>query len=225
MRHHEQEESVLRVRFPESALIYLRHWSTTSDFMTIIVETPGGSVSYETPILKVQKYTIDEIFDKKLLFLLPFHIFVYEKQFKRINEDEEKLLELEEHFADIINRLDIFCKEQQISEYIKWILLRMCNIVLEKLVASYENVKEGVGAVMGVEPFDFPEIRSYHAGLEEGMELGLEEGKAEGKVEGKAEGIGHLVECLRELQQTNEFIIQKIIEKFQVTEEEAKRFL
>ena len=35
--------------------------------------------TYQTPIIKVQEYTLDEIFQKKLLALLPYYILRYEK--------------------------------------------------------------------------------------------------------------------------------------------------
>ena len=48
--------------------------------MTVKVLTPGGRVSYTVPVLKVKRYTIHELFEKKLFFLIPFHIFAYEKE-------------------------------------------------------------------------------------------------------------------------------------------------
>ena len=41
--------------------------------------------------MKSQKYTIDEIFEKKLYFLFPFVIFSYEKRFKKYNEGQKNI--------------------------------------------------------------------------------------------------------------------------------------
>ena len=48
--------------------------------MPVTIKTPGGEVSYKVPVIKME-YSIDEIFEKKLLFLIPFYIFIYEKEF------------------------------------------------------------------------------------------------------------------------------------------------
>ena len=42
----------------------------------------------------MQQYTLEEIFEKKLLFLIPFYIFTHESRFEEYNKDEEALLAL-----------------------------------------------------------------------------------------------------------------------------------
>ena len=37
---------------------------------------------YDIQVMKVQKYTVDEIFEKGVRFLIPFHIFSHERRFK-----------------------------------------------------------------------------------------------------------------------------------------------
>ena len=59
--------------------------------MTIEIETPNGAINYDIQVLKSQNYTIDEIFDKKLLFLIPFHIFSHEKLFEEYENDTDIL--------------------------------------------------------------------------------------------------------------------------------------
>lgn len=54
----------LTVRFPDSAIVSLRHTKNTPDSMTITVLTPGGKVTYTVPVLKIRQYTINELFEK-----------------------------------------------------------------------------------------------------------------------------------------------------------------
>ena len=42
--------------------------------MKYVVITPGGTVQYDVPVMKVQAYSLDEIFEKHLLLLIPFYI-------------------------------------------------------------------------------------------------------------------------------------------------------
>lgn len=43
--------------------------------MKYVIVTPGGTVQYYVPIMKVQTYSLDNIFEKSLLMLIPFYIF------------------------------------------------------------------------------------------------------------------------------------------------------
>ena len=46
---------------------------------------------YDAPIMKVQEYSLEDIFSKGLLLLIPFYIFSHEKNFKVYDSNEQKL--------------------------------------------------------------------------------------------------------------------------------------
>ena len=69
------------------------------------MNTPGGTVSFFIPVMKIANYSIDDIFEKKLFFLVPFMIFSYEKDFKKHNEDEQALAQLKAEYADLFEKL------------------------------------------------------------------------------------------------------------------------
>ena len=51
--------------------------------MTVRLLLPNGeAASYDVAMAYVSKYTLEEIFKKKLLLFLPFYLFAYEKRFK-----------------------------------------------------------------------------------------------------------------------------------------------
>lgn len=109
--------NILTVQFPDSAIVSLRHTQNTPEHMTVKVLTLGGKVSYIVPVLKVKRYTIHELFEKKQFFLIPFHIFVYEKDFKELEENKKKLKQLEEEYAAIRERLEIACQKKQLRSW------------------------------------------------------------------------------------------------------------
>ena len=47
----------LTVTFPNTAVLYLRTYKKTPDKMCYVIETPGGTVKYDVPIMKVQEYS------------------------------------------------------------------------------------------------------------------------------------------------------------------------
>ena len=100
-----KEEGIYRMRFPNSAVIYLRGTEKTSLCMEMVMPD-GNTIRYQIPVLCIQKYTKDEIFHKKLLFLLPFYIMRYEKNKKKINEDGTELKKLLEEYVSIERYLE-----------------------------------------------------------------------------------------------------------------------
>ena len=92
----EVKDNILTVRFPNSAVLYLRSRRSTPEYMKIKMETPGGSIIYDVQVMKTQGYGLEEIFKKKLLFLIPFYIFSHEGRFKEYEQDGRKLEQLKE---------------------------------------------------------------------------------------------------------------------------------
>lgn len=146
---------VLSVSFPQSALLYLRHTLNTPDVMTIEIKTPGSNAIYQIPVMKIQRYTIDELFEKKLLFLIPFYIFCYEKQLPDYDADQKKLQEMEKEYVRIRERLDALCMAEELSEYEKCTIIDLSKKVLEHIAMQYDRVKERVINAMGGKILDY----------------------------------------------------------------------
>ena len=72
----------------DAVVLYLRSRKKTPDKMKYVIKTPGGTVEYDVPIMKMQEYSLDDIFAKDLLMLIPFYIFSHEKQFMVYNSNE-----------------------------------------------------------------------------------------------------------------------------------------
>jgi len=149
LKNGELENGILNVNFPNSAIIYLRKGEKTPDIMQIRVHTPGGEVSYEVQTLYVTEYDIETIFEKKLLFLLPFHIFSYEKQLEDIELDKERLQRLKALYIRIISQLEKLCWEGEIDEYTKVTICEMSEKVIQNIASKYQKVKKEVTDIMG----------------------------------------------------------------------------
>ena len=141
--------NILKVEIPHSAILFLRCNESTPDKMGIEMKTPGGTVCFDVLVMKSQRYSIDEIFEKNLLFLIPFYIFSHESRFEEYNKSEDKLESLKAEYIDIRNRLDGLLESGKISAYTRKIIMEMSDKVVENLAQKYENVREGVKSVMG----------------------------------------------------------------------------
>lgn len=126
---------------------------------------------------------MDEIFEKRLFFLIPFHIFVYEKDFKEYDTDEQKLEELTKVYEELVEKLEAYTEGQVIDGYTKETIIDMSKKVLEHLAKKYSKVREGVGAVMGGKILDYPAKQSLNQGrVEERRQMLIEILEEKGEV-------------------------------------------
>lgn len=71
--------------FPQSVIIYLTHTSNTPDIAKQRVKFPNGqNMEYTVPIMKIQNYSLETIFEKKLYYILPLttHCFYNYENYK-----------------------------------------------------------------------------------------------------------------------------------------------
>ena len=139
---------ILTVTFPNTAVLYLRNYKKTPDKMWYVIKTPGGTVEYDVPIMKVQEYTLEDIFSKGLLLLIPFYIFSHEKNFKVYNSNEQRLAELKAEYRSILERLNKLEQEGIIGAFDKRTIIELSGDVIREIAQKYEKVQKGVGGMM-----------------------------------------------------------------------------
>ena len=160
----------LTVSFPHSAVMALRYASSTSDTMRINVITPGGKTSYTVPIIKVQQYSLNELFEKKLLFFLPFYIFSHEKELAECDTNEKKLEQLKDVYKGVRTRLDDLQRAGEIDGFMKKAIYTMINHVMALIAQKYENVRKGVEPIMGGKIIEYEAKDILNKGIEQGAE-------------------------------------------------------
>lgn len=197
--------NVLTVTLPHSAVLFLRHHGSTPDSLTIRMVTPGGTVEYDIQVIKSQQYTLDEIFDKNLLLLIPFYIFSHESRFEEYEKDKTKLRALQEEYVHIKNRLEELSDQGFISEYTRCTIIDMSNKVLEHLAAKYDSVKKGVKEIMGGKVLEYEAKTIRREGIEE--------------------GIRGTVSILKNLGVPAQTILLKIQEQYNLTPESSRKYL
>ena len=144
----EVTEETLTVTFPNTAVLYLRNYKKTPDKMKYVIVTPGGTVKYDIPLMKVQNYTLDDIFEKRLLLLIPFYIFSHEKNFPEYNSNEQKLAKLISEYRYILERLDELEQQGVIGAFDKRTIIELSSDVIKEIAQKYGNVQKGVGDMM-----------------------------------------------------------------------------
>lgn len=161
---------------------------------------PDMASEYDIPVMKLQEYMLTEIFEKDLLFLLPFYIFVHEKRFGEYEQDKMKLKKLQEEYKQIANRLEKLLNDGSITEYTKCTIMDMSNKVLEHITARHDVVREGVKEVMVGRVLEYEAKTILRRGIEQGISQGISQGIEQEKTEIILDFLGELGEIPTELE-------------------------
>ena len=176
------------VKFPPSAVLFLRHTRNTSDVMEMVVEMKEGTAIQKVPVMKLGNYSVEDILKKKLLILIPFHIFVYENKFMVYNEDVRELEKLKEVFRKIKEHLDMLVEGGELDAYDRYFLISMTVKVVENLAERFEHVVKGVIEAMVGTKLEYLSREEFYRIRNEGLAAGRNEGFAAGRNEGFAAG-------------------------------------
>ncbi len=163
--------------------------------------------------MKSQQYTLEEIFEKNLLLLIPFYIFSHETRFEQYEKDEIKRNALQEEYEQIKNKLEELLNQGVISEYTKCTIIEMSNKVLEHIAIKYNAVREGVKTVMGGKILEYEAKAIRQDGINQGISQGINQG-----IEGT-------VSILKNLGIPPQTILTKIQEQYNLTPEASKKYL
>ena len=194
-------DEIWEIEFPQSCVLYIRNHRDLPDYHEAVVKfADGQKMRYRVPILQAKKYTVDRIFEKRLLILLPYHILRYEHFLKHNGMDTRKLQQLLADFREINRRLEETAEKENKSH------LYMDMIVLIEQIADYiipknNTIRKGLGDVMG------GKILKLQS--EELLELGEARGKAKGRLEGKREERLDAIQNMMDLGLTKEQILRK----------------
>ena len=134
--------------FPESCVLYLRKGNETKRNLRIKVNLPDGQYFfYNARAINLQNYSCDDIFEKRLLFFLPYYIMRYEDELPTIYEDENKMNSILLEYENICKKL-----VAELSDKDKTLLYTdLMNLILKitDYVIKSDTMKKRLGDVMG----------------------------------------------------------------------------
>lgn len=145
LKHAEKAGYEYTIDYPHSCVLYLRYTDHTPDFLVVHMKFPNGvMVDYQTPIIKVGQYGLEEIFRKRLFFFLPYYIMRYEAVLQEIEENEEKLQNLLEEYRHIYQELGVLRDQYQISDYDFTELKQLIEAVISHLASGKVRIQKGI---------------------------------------------------------------------------------
>ena len=186
----QKNNETFEIEFPQLGVLYIRNHREHSlpDYHKAIVKfADGQQILYRVPILRAQNYTVDSIFEKRLLILLPYHILRYESFLKNSGSNAKKLEQLLTDYQKINNLLEHCTDDKKSTLYIDMITLieKIADHIIPK---DNENVRERLGDIMGGKILQLESERLLEKGQLLGEAKGRAAGQAEGRIQGQAEG-------------------------------------
>lgn len=185
------ENGRYKIYFPHSCVLYLRGKGRKDTLGMDIIMPDGRVIKYELPAIYIERYTQDVIFQKKLLFFLPFYVIRYEKSREDIEKDPEKLQKLLDEYVTISRRLEESLLEngkEALHRYLVEVIIKIADYIF----SDSEKTKKGVGRAMGGEVLELKTDKL----INEIRQDVKEEVKAEVKEEIKTETKEKIVICM-----------------------------
>ncbi len=176
----EHGKAALHVRFPYTGLLLLAGGRGVPESAEVIITTPKGEMSYDIVIINRKDIGLDEIFKKRLYFLIPFYIFNYKDSINLIDDDPGRQEELTEKYKEIYRRLDEALNERKLSLFSFGVIIESMRRVSYNMTLGYEKVHKKVGDMMGGQIMDLEWIKAWRAAEAEGETKGEKKGREEG---------------------------------------------
>ena len=206
------------LRFPESAVLYLRHNSKSPDKLKIKLIMPDGSTShYSVPVVKVQKYTKEELFDKNLLFFIPYYVLRFEDALKAKADIDTVERQLLEDYSDIYARLKRLEENESINYNYLHDLVSLTFRLIEVVSDNNPNIMREVNVMGGGKVLEMESEKIFNRGREEGKEEGIKEGIEQ--------GIKSTIGACKAVGSAKEQVLDILVENFKITKEDAKKYL
>ena len=161
----------------------------------------NSSFDYEVKIFKVQLVDKEELFQKRLLILLPYYLMRYEQELAGISEDDEQTARLVAECTDLRMKLaeaTINMGDTLLYEELTELIIR----VSDYLTRAYGALRKKVRAAMGGEVLELLNDRAERLEREaesRGLERGMKQGMKQGMKDGLEQGASELADLLKEL--------------------------
>ena len=169
--------------FPASCVLFLRHTASTPDVLKMKVNLPDGdSFEYRARVVKAQLYSSAELFEKRLLILLPYYLMRYERKLAEIEASDDYSAQLVNECAWLRVKLDSVSLQTGDTVLYEE-LIELIIKVSDHLLAAHASLQKRVREAMGGEVLELwhdraarMEREALEQGLEQGIEQGIEQG-------------------------------------------------
>ena len=121
------------------------------------------------PVMNVQSYSADEIYDNRLFFLIPYYLIRFENRLRKISDSEDpEYVKIYSELREFVNRLIKACEDGIISEDNTRRLAELSNLIFNHIASKLDtDLRERMAGLMS-HVIELQEDRWLRQGREEG---------------------------------------------------------
>lgn len=164
MRNSRVEGDTIHIPLPYSGILYLRKTHQTPEKMFVhYYDNYGNDLKYPVKVINLADYTLDELIEKNLTFLLPFYLFNLEDDLKDYNKEasREKIITSYDELFQYLNKLR---EQEKLNVYQYSLITDMLRKVTDNLAQSNERARKELDEFMGGKILEFKNERLLNEG-------------------------------------------------------------
>lgn len=164
MRNSRVEGDTIHIPLPYSGILYLRKTPQTPEKMFVhYYDNYGNDLKYPVKVINLADYTLDELIEKNLTFLLPFYLFNLEDNLKDYNKEasREKIITFYDELFQYLNKLR---EQEKLNVYQYSLITDMLRKVTDNLAQSNERARKELDEFMGGKILEFNNERLLNEG-------------------------------------------------------------
>ena len=178
------------ISLPQSFVLYLSSTSRTVLPSINLHFTNNCSILYHPKPVYLPDYSLEKIFRKDLIFLLPFYIIRYRSRNSSgcIVQDSDDFQQLMNEYQSIKQYLtEKLYNEKKENLYLT--IIELSNKIIDYIFADNLPARKGLGDIMGGQVLELATDRLVEESIQKGIQQGIETGMQQGIQKGMQQGI------------------------------------
>ncbi len=182
----------IRINLPNSGLINLKSSSNSPKFseMKIVYQYSDQKIIMPVPVMNIQAFTTDDIYNNGLYFLIPFYAIRYEERLRKISDSKDpEYVKIYSELKTYFDRLLEACESKTISENETRQIAELSKIILGHISRKLiPDLRERMVSIVGGQVLELQEDRWLKQGYEQGEKQGFVNGEKQGFANGEKQG-------------------------------------
>ena len=169
-------DGIYRIQLPHPCILYLRGENQDTLLSMELVLFDGRIIKYQVPVIRMEWYSINEIFEKNLVILLPFYMMRYEKMKEQVETDSELRERIFRECRAIEQYLEKgFLKKGMEKEFRD--MTELVNRIGDYIFLKQQKVRKGLGEIMGGKVLELESDKLIKKGEQIGKQIGKQIGE------------------------------------------------
>ena len=220
-----REEGQYHIHLPRSFVLYLSNTSKTPLPSINLHFADNSSILYHPRPIYLPDYSLEEIFQKNLIFLLPFYIIRYRNKNSsdHLIEGSEDFQHLMDDCRSIRHYLDtkLYTKDTADS---RTRIIELSNRIINYIFAENDAVRKGLGDIMGGQVLELEVDRLIEA-RDRAIEQGIQQGFERGVSQERESSIRNLIQILHLKKCSRNEISGLLATNYQLSAEEVENYM